>query len=74
METDSMLVKYIHSLKTICGVYVHWAYIIEEFSFVVIHAKVTVEDCISREPGHLPELTSEDLELEHDYKPDPLAD
>ena len=50
------------------GVYVRWSEIIEEFTFVVIHAKVTVEDCISREPSPLPEPTEEDQQLEHDYE------
>ena len=65
-----MSLKYKHFLKTMQGIYVHWAEIIEEITFVVIHAKVIV-DCISRALGH---LTLEDLELEHDYEPDPLAD
>ena len=54
VETDSMSVKYIRTLKTMKGVYVRWSEIIEEFTFAVIHAKVVVEDCISREPRHLP--------------------
>ena len=51
--------------------YVCWSEIIERFTFVVIHAKVTVEDCISREPRHLPEPTKEDYLLERDYELDP---
>ena len=50
VETDSMSVKYIRTLKTMKGVYVPWSEIIKEFTFTVIHAKVMVEDCISREP------------------------
>ena len=53
------------------GVYVRWSEIIEEFTFAVIQAKVTVEDCISREPRHLPEPTKEDYLLERDYESDP---
>ena len=53
------------------GVYVSWSEIIEEFTFTVIHAKVVIEDCISREPRHFPEPTKEDLLLERDYKSDP---
>ena len=48
-----------------------WSEIIEEFTFTVIHAKVVMEDCISREPRHLPELTREDCLLERDYELDP---
>ena len=48
-----------------------WSEIIEEFTFAVIHAKVVVEDCISQEPRHLPELTREDCLLERDYESDP---
>ena len=44
---------------------------IEEFTFAVIHAKVIVEDCISRELQHLPEPIEEDHLLERDYKSDP---
>ena len=54
VETDSMSVKHIRTLKTMKGVFVRWSEIIEEFSFAVIHSKVVVEDCISREPSHLP--------------------
>ena len=71
VETDSMSVKYIRTLKTMKGVYVRWSEIIEEFTFAVIHTKVTVEDCISREPRHLPEPTKEDYLLERDYESDP---
>ena len=53
------------------GAYVRWSEIIEEFTFVVIHAKVTVEDCISREPSHLPEPIEEDPRMEQDYELDP---
>ena len=53
VEMDSMSVKHIRTLKTMKGVYVRWSEIIEEFTFAVIHAKVVVEDCISREPQHL---------------------
>ena len=38
---------------------------------MVIHTKVTVEDCISREPRHLPEPTEDDIRLEQDYESDP---
>ena len=38
---------------------------------MVIHTKVVVEDCISREPRHLPEPTEEDHLLERDYESDP---
>ena len=60
VETDSMSVKYIRTLKTMKGVYVRWSEIIDEFTFMVIHSKVTVKDCISREPRHLPEPTEQD--------------
>ena len=40
--------------------------IIEEFTFAVIHTKVVVEDCISREQQHLPEPTEEDHQLQRD--------
>ena len=30
-----------------------------------------MEDCISREPSHLPEPTEEDQQLEQDYESDP---
>ena len=66
-----MSVKYICTLKIMKGIYVRWSEIIEEFTFIVIHAKVVVEDCISREPRHLPEPTKEDLQLEQDYESDP---
>ena len=71
VEMDSMSVKYIRTLKTMKGVYVHWSEIIEELTFAVIHAKVMVEDCISGEPRHLLELTEEDHQLERGYKSDP---
>ena len=71
VETDSMSVKYIHTLKTMKGVYVRWSEITEEFTFAVIHAKVVVEDCISRDPRHLPGLTREDHQLEQEYESDP---
>ena len=71
VETDSMSVKYIQTLNPMKGVYVHWSEIIEEFTFAVIHAKVTVEDCFSRDPRHLPEPTKEDHLLERDYESDP---
>ena len=71
VETDSMSVKYIRTLKTMKGVYVGWSEIIEEFTFVVIHVRVTIEDCISREPRHLPEPTRKDYLLERDYESDP---
>ena len=48
-----------------------WSEIIEEFTFAVIHAKVVVEDCNSRELRHLPEPTREDHLLERDYESDP---
>ena len=51
--------------------YICWSEIIEEFTFVVIYAKVIVEDCISREPRHLPEPTKEDRLLKRDYESDP---
>ena len=66
-----MSVKYIQTLKTMKGVYILWSEIIEEFTFAVIHLKVIVEDCISREPRHLPEPTREDHLLERDYESDP---
>ena len=66
-----MSVKYIQTLKTMKGVYVHWSEIIEEFTFAVIHVKVIVEDCISREPRHLPDPKREDHLLERDYESDP---
>ena len=53
------------------GMYVRWLEIIEEFTFAVIHGKVIVEDCISREPRHLLEPTMEDRLLKRDYESDP---
>ena len=53
------------------GVYMQWSEIIEEFTFAVIHAKVVVEDCISREPRHLLDPTKEDHQLEQEYKSEP---
>ena len=50
VEIGSMSVKYICTLKTMKGVYLRWSEIIEEFTFTVIHAKVLVKDCTSREP------------------------
>merc|ERR1711867_66871 len=70
-NVNSMSVKYIHTLKTMKGVNVRCSEIIEEFTFAVIHAKVVVEDCISRKPRHLPEPTREDCLLERDYESDP---
>ena len=35
------------------------------------HAKVIVEDCVSRCPSHLPEPTQEELDMEKDWEPDP---
>ena len=70
VETDSMSVKHIRTLKTMKGDYVCWLEIIEEFTFAIIHAKVVVEDCISIEPQHLPEPMEEDHQLERDYKSD----
>ena len=67
METDSRSVKHIRTLKTMKGVFMCWSEIIEEFTFAVIHAKVVVEDCISREPRHLLEPMEEDHLLERDY-------
>ena len=60
-ETDSMSVKFIYGLKDLKGVFARWLTLIEEFSFVVLHAKVVVKDCISREPRHLPPPTQDDL-------------
>ena len=71
VETDSMSVKYIRTLKTMKGIYIRWSEIIKEFTFAVIHAKVVVEDCISREPHHLPEPTIEDIRLKQEYESDP---
>ena len=71
VDTDSMSVKYIQTLKTMKGVNVRWSEIIKEFIFVVIHTKVIMEDCISRELRHLPEPTEDDLWLEQDYESDP---
>ena len=65
-----MSVKYIHDLKDLHGVFARWLSLIEELSFVVLHAKMPVEDTISREPRHLPDPTEEDLELERDYEAD----
>ena len=53
------------------GVYVCWLEIFEGFTVVVIHAKVVVEDCISREARHLPNPTQEDHQLEQEYELDP---
>ena len=45
--------------------------IIEVFTFTVLHTKVMVEDCISQEPWHLPDPTTEDYQLEREYESDP---
>ena len=46
VETDSMSIKHIRTLKTMKGVYMCWSEIIEEFTFAVIHTNVVIEDCI----------------------------
>ena len=71
VEKDSMSVRYIHTLKTMKGVYIQWSQIINEFIFAVIHTKVVVKDCISWEPRHLPYPTTEDYPLEQEYESDP---
>ena len=71
VEAVSMSVKYIHTLKTMKSVYFRWSEIFQELIFAVIHAKEVVEDCISREPHHIPEPTREELWLKQDYESDP---
>ena len=43
----------------------------ETYSFTITHAKVIVEDCVSRCPSHLPEPTQEELDMEKDWELDP---
>ena len=48
-----------------------WVKIIGSYSFLISHAKVIVEDCVSRCPSHLPKPTKEELAWEKDWEPDP---
>ena len=72
IEADSMSVTYINPLKDSKGVFIVWAEIIANISLTVTHMVVTSEDCVSREPQHLPELTEAELALENNYEDDPL--
>ena len=71
VETDSMSVKYIDNMKSSRGVHARWAELIGSYSFTITHARVIVEDCVSRCPAHLPEPTQKDLEMEKDWEEDP---
>ena len=71
VETDSMSVKYINNMKNSRGVHARWAKLIGSYSFTISHAKVVVEDCVSRCPSHLPEPTQEELDMEKDWEADP---
>ena len=66
-----MSVKYIDTMKNSRGVHARWAELIGSYSFTITHAKVIVEDCVSRCPSHLPEPTQEELDMEKDWEPDP---
>ena len=65
VETDSMSVKYIDNMKSSRVVHARWAELIGSYSFTITHARVTVEDCVSRCPSHLPEPTQEELDMEY---------
>ena len=71
VETDSMSVKYIDNMKSSRGVHARWAELIGSYSFTITHARVTVEDCVSRCPSHLPEPTQKELDMEKDWEEDP---
>ena len=71
VETDSMSVKYIDNMKSSRGVHARWAETIGSYSFTITHARVVVEDCVSRCPSHLPEPTQEELDMEKDWEEDP---
>ena len=66
-----MSVKYIDTMKNSRGVHARWAKLIGSYSFTISHAKVIMEDCVSRCPSHLPEPTQEELDMEKDWEPDP---
>ena len=66
-----MSVKYIDNMKNSRGVHARWAKLIGSYSFTISHAKVIVEDCVSRCPSHLPEPTQEELDMEKDWEADP---
>ena len=71
VETDSMSVKYIDNMKSSRGVHARWAELIGSYSFTITHARVVMEDCMSRCPAHLPEPTQKDLDMEKDWEEDP---
>ncbi len=71
VETDSMSVKYIDNMKSSRGVHARWAEMIGSYSFTITHARVVVEDCVSRCPAHLPEPTQKELDMEKDWEEDP---
>ena len=66
-----MSVKYIDNMKTSRGVHARWAELIGSYSFTISHARVIVEDCVSRCPSHLPEPTQEELDMEKDWEANP---
>ena len=66
-----MSVKYIDNMKSSRGVHARWAELIGSYSFTITHARVIVEDCVSRCPSHLPEPTQEELDMEKDWEADP---
>ena len=53
VETDSMSVKYIDTMKNSRGVHARWAELIGSYSY-----------CVSRCPSHLPEPTQAELDME----------
>ena len=67
-----MSVKYIDNMKSSRGVHARWPELIGSYSFTISHARVVVEDCVSRCPSHLPEPTQEELDMEKDWEADPL--
>ena len=59
-----MSVKYIYKMKNSRGVHARWAELIGSYYFIITHAKVIVEYCVSRCPSHLPEPTQAELDME----------
>ena len=68
-----MSVRYLQGIKTQCGVYARWYEILGNYSFSVTHAKVVVEDAISRCPDACREPYQYELDLENDFEPDPVG-
>ena len=63
--------KYNDNMKNSRGVHARWAELIGSYSFTISHAKVIVEDCVSRCPSHLPKPTKEELDMKKDWEADP---